>query len=92
MGMITVKLEGSFNQFDTDLQCQALFMAIEHGHEYAVRDAIHFLENTVLPSAIENDEKCAAENVFPREGLKKYEVPELPQQLNRRIDYEHEFQ
>ena len=73
MGLIHIELEGSFNQFDKTLQDQAIFAAIDHGHEYAVRSAIDFLQNTILPSAIENDKKCAAENVFPEMGLKKFE-------------------
>ena len=74
MGMINIYVEGSFGQFDYEFKhVSNTYSAMKHGHEYATRQAIDFLENTLLPSAIENDKKCKEQGVEPKEGFKEYE-------------------
>lgn len=59
MGMIKIETAGSFaRQFRT-------FSAMEHGHARAVADAIRWLSEEVLPTAIRQDHDLHAEGHAP---------------------------
>ena len=64
MGMITVIVEGSFRHGE-----RKGFSAMEYGHAKAVADAIKYLADMVLPSAIQLDHELAAEGERPRSGF-----------------------
>jgi hypothetical protein len=65
MGMIEVKVQGSFGRSNTIRQ----FYAMEHGHAHAVANAIDFLAGSLLPEAISLDHELANDSQCPLHGF-----------------------
>ena len=63
MGMIEIRITGSFEP-----HVDQTFSAMECGHAAAVGDAIHFLCETILPAAIEQDHALHSDGATPEGG------------------------
>lgn len=63
MGMIKIKVEGSFRRRSE------VFSAMEHGHARAVADAIKWLAEEVLPEAIKQDHVLHEDGAKPERGF-----------------------
>lgn len=68
MGLIEVTVVGSFTYSGA-----RSFKAQTHGHAHAVAEAIKFLSEEVLPSAINLDHELAVKGSTPDEGFQKPE-------------------
>ena len=64
MGMITVKVEGSFRD-----PGERVFSAMHHGHADAVAQAIEYLSSEVLPKAIDQDHVLQEDGHSPEGGF-----------------------
>lgn len=67
MGMVQVKLTGSFNTLNTVEE----FTASKHGHAATVANAITFLSKEILPSAIALDHELALRGIKPAANFGK---------------------
>lgn len=67
MGMVQVKLAGSFNILNTTKE----FTASTNGHAAAVANAITFLSKEIMPSAIALDHDLALKGIKPAGGFGK---------------------
>lgn len=65
MGMIRIKLSGSFRR------TTELFGAQQHGHARAVADAMRWLAEDVLPTAIQQDHKLHEQGHTPDRAFGK---------------------
>ena len=66
MGVISINSAGSFS-----VRAHKNFSALDHGHTRAVRDAIMYLADVMLPAAIKQDSKLRAEGCLPRKGFQR---------------------
>lgn len=64
MGQIVIDFRGSF-----DKKIQQTFSAMEHGHAFAVMQAIQYLQEVQLPSAIAQDTRLKAQGHAPSKGF-----------------------
>ncbi len=72
MGMITVKLEGSFAKEAGFTIGSNQFSAMQHGHADAVARAIEYLASDVLPKAIALDHLLQKVGDSPLQGFDRY--------------------